>query len=144
MRLFEWKLSDLFGAPVETPIVTAPSKPASFTGWHAALNWIGTETAFFGLYCEKCQQHYKTPLLKDVGLSYKVTIRHCGHEESMTISELVAADLPTIRTEPHHHGGQNSDQQFVQVGSFDTDGGEISYEPADYASPGKDWGGGGF
>ena len=112
-------LFDLFSVP-KPSIITTQAQPQQHEGWHAALNWSGTEKVFFGFYCEKCHVRCDTPLLKDVGTAYKVTVRHCGREERVTIAELMAANLPTVRTEPHHHKGVSSfgDNRVMQVGDF--------------------------
>lgn len=116
---------DLFG-PVTpesaVPIVVAKTEKPLVNGWHSALNWLGTDVLFFGFWCETCHQRSVTPHLKDVGTTYPVVVRHCGREERITIGELLAANLPTVRTEPHHYraagvitiGGTN----LMPVGDF--------------------------
>jgi hypothetical protein len=113
-------LFDLFRTPTPSAIITAQVPPQQHEGWHLALNWTGTDKMFFGFYCEKCHVRCNTPLLKDVGLAHKVVVRHCGRAESITIADLVAANLPTIRTEPHHHKDMNTigDTRVMQVGDW--------------------------
>ena len=126
---------DLFG-PVtreETlPIVVAQAEKPQIAGWHKALDWTGTEVMFFGFWCQKCGQRFNTPLLKDVGRSYKCALRHCGKEDTVTISELMAANLPTARTEPNHHqlsGVLNiKGNNVLSVGDFGGEDGEVRYD----------------
>ncbi len=77
-----WQLSDLFRARTPSAINITQEPPQQHEGWHVALNWAGTEKVFFGFYCEKCHVRCDTPLLRDVGVAYKVTVRHCGREEA--------------------------------------------------------------
>jgi hypothetical protein len=73
-----------------------------YDGWHKALDWTASDVLFLGFYCEKCHQRTVTPLLKDIGRAYPCLVRHCGREERVTVGELLNANLPTVRTEPHH------------------------------------------
>lgn len=118
---------NLFGpAAVETeaPIVVAQAEKPQVNGWHAALDWSGTAVVFFGFWCEKCHNRCNTPLLRDVGKSYVCIVRHCGREERITIGELLAANLPTARTEPHHATGGNN---MIPVGDFGDGDSGITY-----------------
>jgi len=124
-----FKLSDLFRTPTPSPIITTTQEQPQREGWHAALNWQGTEKVFFGFFCEKCHVRCTTPLLKDIGTAYKAIVCHCGREESVTIAELMAANLPTVRTEPHHNKGITAagDMQMMQVGDWGNDNEPDSY-----------------
>jgi hypothetical protein len=125
------------------PIVIAQTEQPELPGWVCCLDWSGTAKHFFTHYCEKCGAKHPTPLVKDVNSEYRMIVRHCGREESITMGELLDANLPTIRTEPWHAGViKVGDNKLVQVGNWDTADDEIAYEASDPAAPGKDWGGG--
>ena len=134
------KLSDLFFSPTPSPITTTTQKQQPHEGWHAALNWEGTEKVFFGFFCETCHMRCTTPLLKDIGRAYKTVVRHCGREETVTIAELMAANLPTVRTEPSHHKGVTAvgDTQMMQVGDFGDGDDGIKYDGVNAGPEGSD------
>ena len=119
---------NLFG-PVtpesDAPIVLATADKQQHEGWHRALDWSATDVLFFGFWCAKCHQRCVTPLLKDVGRAYVCVVRHCGREERVTIGELLAANLPTVRTEPSHYKDVNviGNTRVMPVGDFGDDDG---------------------
>ena len=120
---------NLFGpvtAESDAPIVLAKADQPQCEGWHRALDWSATDVLFFGFWCAKCHQRCVTPILKDVGRAYVCVVRHCGREERVTIGELLAANLPTVRTEPAHHRAAGmitvGNTNLMPVGDEDNNG----------------------
>jgi hypothetical protein len=104
-------------------------------GYFVATDWDGKKRVFYGFFCDICRTKFQTDLRENLKPSDVFKFFHCGSYCSITIRELDAANLQSVRTEPHHASGamRYGDTTIlpVGVGGDATTDGTFGYEKSD-------------
>jgi hypothetical protein len=75
------------------------------SGLFVALDWSGKKRVFYGCLCATCGSKFQTDLRENLKLGDVFSFSHCGQHHSITIRELDALNLPSLRAEPSHASG---------------------------------------